>query len=487
MRSRRGSLALQTVPYVSISETTHSERDPRLAHLGWGLLAVSWLLRIALVVRGGPYYWPDERRYEVSRVLFDSLARGEIGTAVRIAASVPDHLGFKLIAVPLAGIQSGLEGGVTVPALFLCGVSVVNIALVERIARRSGAGAGEALLASVLFAGSASMFYYARHLLPYDLSLSFALLAIHAGLASPRDSRYVGCGVFAFLAFFTYAGYWTIAGLAMLLPLLHKPISLADTWQRALGVVFGFAAPAWCVVAIAIAGGGDVLGPLFAFSGTIDQGEFYEGWSLPFEYLWHAEHGLLLLFAVSGGVAARDLWRGAGPRRLVPWLAGAAFVYVCLALFSTGLELFVVYGRLARQLVPFGCWLGAYALVRGFEAPRARPWLPVAAAGLALQVAWNFSAPLRQVYPERFVREARERVAGETGRHSLLYIDHIYPAAEPVSSPPHDVVASSPHPLQYRPYQYDGYTPDGRASLRDVDITMRLIRLREAGSDTRGR
>jgi hypothetical protein len=36
-------------------------------------------------------------------------------------------------------------------------------------------------------------------------------------------------------------------------------------------------------------------------------------------------------------------------------------------------------------------------------------------------------------------------------------------------------VASAPHPLQYLPYQYEGYSPGERQFLRDVDVRMRVL------------
>jgi hypothetical protein len=37
------------------------------------------------------------------------------------------------------------------------------------------------------------------------------------------------------------------------------------------------------------------------------------------------------------------------------------------------------------------------------------------------------------------------------------------------------VIFSFPHPLQYKPYQYEGFTPEERAVLRFTDGSMRLL------------
>jgi hypothetical protein len=40
------------------------------------------------------------------------------------------------------------------------------------------------------------------------------------------------------------------------------------------------------------------------------------------------------------------------------------------------------------------------------------------------------------------------------------------------------VLLARPHPLQFLPYQYEGYTPAERAALRAIDIRMRLVEVR---------
>jgi hypothetical protein len=65
---------------------------------------------------------------------------------------------------------------------------------------------------------------------------------------------------------------------------------------------------------------------------------------------------------------------------------------------------------------------------------------------------------------------------GGSTEYVWAYVQHIYPAPEPLVLPPgHAVLARAPHPLQFLPYQYEGYTPDERDKLRSTDISMRLV------------
>ena len=54
--------------------------------------------------------------------------------------------------------------------------------------------------------------------------------------------------------------------------------------------------------------------------------------------------------------------------------------------------------------------------------------------------------------------------------------EHLYPRPEPVTLPPHSVtLAVAEHPLEFLPYQYEGFTPENREVLRSTDIRMRLV------------
>jgi hypothetical protein len=93
-----------------------------------------------------------------------------------------------------------------------------------------------------------------------------------------------------------------------------------------------------------------------------------------------------------------------------------------------------------------------------------------------LQAAINAWPVFAQQFPAEFVSRA-ERAAGRRGASSpvFLYTEHLYPP-ETLEPPAGYVEAlSAPHPLQFKPYQYEGYTPEQRQLLRSTDIRMRLL------------
>ena len=149
-------------------------------------------------------------------------------------------------------------------------------------------------------------------------------------------------------------------------------------------------------------------------------------------------------------------------------------VYLALVLSSVVLQVFVVYGRTARQLVPFLCMLAAHELYRRrLRVPRVVVALLFAAA--VVQVGFNLRIPLMQVFPEDFRHQALQASSTSGSELSFIYVDHIYPVPERAAAVPGAIILTAPHPLQFLPYQYEGYTPEERDVLRTTDIRMRAI------------
>jgi hypothetical protein len=441
------------------------------------LLTLSGLLRFVLIFSGGQFYWPDEGRYQEVRESVAALAAHDRAAAIK-AFEEPAHVLFKALAAVPAGVELLRGEDPRIPACVFGVFSVVNIWLVVKIARRLDAGRYESLLAATLFAASSSFVYYSRHVLPYDLAMTFGLLSLHAGTA--RNGSWCSslcCGLWAACAFLTYAGYWTLGGAACVIHVLDAP-GLRNGARRAVlaGVALGGALG--IVMLIYTWFEMPLVQNLLAFAGTVTQGIPGEGWRLPLEYLWHAEHLLLVLWLATLAWCIYD-WRFQPPERTVKaGVVGIAFVYGALAICSVALNVFVVYGRLARQLVPFFCLITATVLMNCTQraAIRARIVALIAAATI-IQAAVNFSAPLTQQFPAEFKRRG-EAIAERAGVYEpiAVYTHHINGAPEPFTMPPgYRELAAARHPLQFLPYQYEGFTPREREALRSADIRMRVL------------
>lgn len=456
------------------------------------VLAASAYLRVLLVQRGGQMLWSDETRFDVARDAVAYFAQHDHAAAWRLLLSGADHLFFKMVGLLPAALERWLDTPRDlVPAHFLAGLSVLNIFLVWRIARAAGAGAREAALAAGLMAAAATNSYYARHLFPYDLAMTFGLIALWTGwTGSAGPVRSMTCGVFGGLAFLTYNGAWLFGAVVLTGHVLVGSSGAKEKVWRTLFTGAGLVAPIIAAVVFARMVGVDLIASFLGFSRTINQGDFGWGWRLLLEYFWAAE-GInfalvcaILLTVAAGALAVRRWTRGA------VWLAGAVAVVAGLVLLSDVWPKFVIYGRTARFLVPLACLAAAYGLERLWLAGGRAATVAAAVLTLGIgQAAANFWLPLQQVFPRRFYGEAvrlREqlRAQGEERQLAIIYADALLNRGSVLSTlPDHEVILASPNPLQYRPYLFEGYNAAERRLLESADIRMRLIAVNRARFD----
>src|SRR5262245_28661261 len=316
------------------------------------LLALASLLRVMLVVQGGQLYWPDERLYIQVLDVFD-LHQGHWFDILKALFSTQDHLGFALLSAPIAAVQLAIghalsrsgDGLMLVPGIQLSQASVVSIGLVYAIARRAGRDRVEALIAAALMASATTMFYYARHLLPYDAALALGLFALWCGVGgSRRDS--LMCGAAASAAFITYNGYWLLVATVLLLHVLHEGrTAMRRAATRALYAAVGFLMVPAAIVLVELMTGAPLLfSGMRRLAGTVSDGYASEGFSLPWAYFWHAEHALLLgwigaaLFVVVG----RTGWNSRRQHTAAMWVFAAVFIYLALGCSSAIFHVFFV-------------------------------------------------------------------------------------------------------------------------------------------------
>jgi hypothetical protein len=323
------------------------------------------------------------------------------------------------------------------------------------------------------------MLYYGRHLLPYDCSMAVGLGAIWFGIRRGGRLRSAGVGLLAAVTVLIYPGYWTLAGAALATHLAKLPDTAAGVWRRAWPSFACFAAGLVTAQLLNRAlTGGDMRQVITGYATAVDQGTPGEGWSLPWEYLWHAEHGLLVLWAA--GVLSYG-WRA----RRAPMVSLRADVIALLVIYgslvvcSVVLGMFVVYGRLARQLVPFLSLLAAHEAARvfGLRKAIAIPAAVCLVAGVIIQAAFNFRTPLHQVFPSTFENASQGLVqALKPGQFVWINLGRLYPSPEAPQLPSlFKEVAAAAHPVAYLPYQYEGWKPEERAVLRASDLRMRLV------------
>ncbi len=460
------------------------------------VLLISLVLRWILIFRGGQYYISDETRYEVARNAARFLLQGQFVEALRQFTISPEHLGFKVIGIIPALLEHIIGPSLGFPAIFFSLFSVLNLCLIFLLAQRVAPFSNEALYAILIGACCASLLYYARHLFPYDMAMSFGLMALYIALTrNPTAQTSLVCGSLSFLCFITYNGYWPLAGFVMLANILTKGENGSRIVQRTIFTAIGFIAPLAFLIIVMQLLGTNMISAYRLFAASITQGSFEEGWRLPFEYFWHTEHTVILILGVLSVIAIISQFNDLRQDTKL-WTGGVLFIYLCLFIPSVVLKYFVVYGRLARQMIPFLVLLSAQGLVQlEHRTASGRKLTMIALAFIFIQMIWNFMSSYNLAYPREFVAEAKTKFPSfEFSSKRLAFgapvlcqnHGYVMESAKYYVSPPGKIpqvrgqlLVSAFHPSNFLPYQYDGDPPAIRQMFRTRKLRMNFYKIDE--------
>ncbi|MDE2858860.1 MAG: hypothetical protein OXN94_13535 [Chloroflexota bacterium] len=473
------------------------------------LMLAAYLLRLLLIVNGGQFYFPDESRYQRRSVgAVDSLFQADFRSAIDKVLAYDKHHGFTAVGLVPAIVHRlifdlspppdftwitywvGRDNDYRVSALLFALPSVLSIGMIYLLARRAGAGETEALIAAFLLAASNSFFVFSKHFLPYDFSLLIGLAALWLAIPSQQTNikHAIAVGIATFMCLWIYFGHITFV---LMIALIYCGF-LASHWRdsaiRASGMAIGallIATPLFLynhyVLSI------DIASELAAFSTSAIQGEYAEGIVFPFTYFGHAEGGIALIWVlclVATGWTLRGQWKSESGQRAVLWLACLLSLYLILCLFSSVLQVSVVYGRIARAMTPFIFLLSAYGITP-LLLGRGRYVVLAFIAIVCVFALANFVPAIRQEYFIEVAGRARQdygELSYETtlshpalpigvygkenplARYTLLNAGYFYPITEMADLPDGEVLLKVAHPFNHRPWQYEGMT----AGMRDI-------------------
>jgi len=462
--------------------------QPKVRYWVIGILIISILLRGILIFKGGQYYFSDEQRYQTSQAMIELLLQGKPPEAGLQLFSTPEHLGYKVIGMIPALLERIVGPSLVLPAIFFSLFSVLNLYVIFLLSKRVGASPQDALFALTFAALSQSLFYYSRHFMPYDIAMTFGLLALYAGVVDkPGISTSVACGALSFLCFITYNGYWTLGVLAIVIHLFYEIRMVRDILQRGILIGLGFSLPALAVLVCSARFGVNFVEEYSRFAGTITQGSYEEGWILPFMYFWHTEHFLFIILVL---LALYALLTGKSRPVVALWGGCILFLYLCLVVPSVFLHSFVVYGRLVRQIMPFLSLLAASGFgILSKELPLTGPKIAqTALLMIFVQSVWSFSNTFRVAYPRDFVREVQAQYPDftfspkrflfgapeicEDNGYAMQNAKYFLAVPETALTVPGQTLLVAPHPVNFLPYQYEGYTPEQRQAFRNAQVRM---------------
>ena len=357
------------------------------------LMLIAYGLRLLLIVNGGQLYHPDELRYYRSVEAAKHIFNGDFKNAIKTLLKYEFHQGIAVAKLVPALFHRFIHNlnhddnllwkdlwhtppqNFRLPALIFALPSVICVGMLYLIQRQAGANDAEALLSAFLLAASQSFFFFAKHLLPYDIAILIGLIAIYAAfrLHARRLINALFVGWLAFLVFWIYNGYVTLAITIGILYCVLLAADMRDALRRALGMATGallFFLPIVAFNRVFLEE--NVILQMMTFSETVNHGAFSEGAIFPFLYFRDVEGAMSIVWIVGLALAA---WRipsqrpSSDRRRAWLWFACLLSLYLTMSVLSTGLQLFVVYGRVVRSLVPFIAMVCAYAFAPRLSAP----------------------------------------------------------------------------------------------------------------------
>jgi len=252
-------------------------------------------------------------------------------------------------------------------AVFFTLPAVINIYLVFNLALKIRFSHRAALFSAILFALSFTNMYHVRHVMPNNLAITFFLLSLILTLSdnSRQKPTYLiplTAGFLSFLCFFTYYGYWIITGLALLFTCVYKTPSTTIFLKKVFFSAVGFFAPLFGFILFGKFHGANIIQHFLEFSQTITMGEYSKGLTLPPQFLFFSEGPLLFVWIACLSAGAYSWFKNTAPISIKALIGAILFIYIAFFISCNILELFVVYGRLVQQAIPFLCLVSGFYL-----------------------------------------------------------------------------------------------------------------------------
>ncbi|OGX83178.1 hypothetical protein BEN47_17730 [Hymenobacter lapidarius] len=506
-----------------------------MALLG-GVLVIT-LVRLSLIGKGTMAF-VDEQRYVTAMLGLRALGEGHVQESLQAINSMGARPGDGLWrAIPGLGqaallllfkLNPNSPPSLQVPQAFNVLIMSLNALLLYRIYRRFFS-ANIALVGIALYSGLVNTNVYLRHILPYDHSLFFFLLAINYLLAPAHartTRRHWWAGVLAGVSYAVYPGYFlgplVLLGLALALSLApggHEGKSQTERLKPVASLLAGLLAVLASFELLARLSDTSYLASSRYIATTVTQGSFDEGFSFIATYFWEVEGWfgamLLALFVVGLFLSAKTTWlllvrRDYKSEAQLPLLALLSLAFLGWLGYAVTVQLahkLVFYGRIIHFFVPFIVMGSLVVLQRVAQEPILNVWL----LALGILGLWRFSTfalayrtieyppdvvyahgihDARQiagiettgctqnlVYYRVFGPPIRDQRTNDNPRYRLINFAYLLPIACNQPRPDAgDVVAAVPYFMRYRPYQFEGHNPDERTLLQNQSFDFRIIR-----------
>jgi len=397
--------------------------------------------------------------------------------------------------------QIGIEISSCILSLF----SIINALLLYPIIRSAGGCALQGSIASVLLLLSTTNFYFSRHLLPYDISITLSLLSLLALLKFERNEKASFItGVLSGLSTLTYFGYWPLALATWACTILFSP-------NKAKALLFcsiGGLCPALFFQVLGYLVDVNYLSGVIEFlraTSTNQMGDQGVSLSAIFEFFWLSENFysiflLILLIITCFYCKLSDC------RKLNSKTLGILYFIIIIGVFIFCTEVlgsFVLYGRTIKQILPYICIASSFSLCILIRTLCSKTSVSVflILGVIVLCVSFNnHSKVLTITYPKNFndkvtlITNDFQETSSFIGRNiqklekpdplakfSLVNAQYLVPPIIDVKDiPTGDIILEEKHPyFHFKPYQFLHYNSTERSLIESQNLSMKLIKKNE--------
>ena len=481
---------------------------------------VSVFLRFFLCTNGGQFFYVDEARFMNGHYLLAHISDGDWASAFKRITTTYAHTFFIFISAILEGfrylfvlafIDSSAPAflladsriSIEVAAYLLSFASAINIILLYLVVKGSGGTNLQGVIATVMLAASTTNFYFSRHLLPYDISISFALIALIFALKKRNDNlNIILCGLFCGFTTLTYNGYWTLSALAWLILVYKSKGHLIEKIRCGVISLSAGIIPIMLLYFVSLKYEGNFLSGMqqwLTATAKNQYGDFGIGWKVLVSYLWDSEGVVSILYFLSIFTAINFFIK---KRRLELnnkdiGFFSILFLIITLIFLSDILNNSVLYGRTIKQTIPFFCLAISYPIACLTENFKSRILISSSILIFGIQVIYNFKTCLDIEFPNNFIlkssshKEEFSQFAEISGPnisklessssnhyHAIINAQSLIPPFTGYKNIPiKKIYFESDHPYNFKPYQYIHYRIEERTMLKDIDLKMKFVEL----------
>ena len=390
-------------------------------------------------------------------------------------------------------------------------------------------------LFSVLFYSLLTNSYiYLRHVFPYDISILFFLYVMHKLLKfyiedkeDPDIFQMLKLGIISFLGFMLYPGNFPLFLANFLLLVGFQIINPKHKKYLIFSSVFAFISGTVLIIIpveiLSCIGKNSYIYSLLNLSGTILQGDFHESAIFLFKYFLDVEGitgilwiiGLIIfIYFVPEILRSHNInFRSSA---LIFLVFSGLFIFYTFIL-SFWLHKMVVYGRIIHQFIPvFSIFstTGYYILFRKFLKSYSSICILFMLILSLVNYYSNFVQYLRISYPKsvywKFLRHTDPNLIQEVSEYeeswsnlpSAHYIqnekiintkdtiiavntqyffpvEHLSKFKAYMAPENYKLILKGKHFLNFKAYQYEGYTPNARKIIRKIKPEIKIYKKKD--------